>query len=82
MSARVPTRCQLREAARIRRSMNAVTADRPGTCAKIRYGTEAAAQLVAARMVKTKCEPDDTLRAYYCPRCAGWHVGHDKRWGK
>lgn len=49
---------------------------------RVRYGTEAAAQLVAARMVKTKGEPDDTLRAYYCPRCAGWHVGHDKRWRK
>lgn len=47
-----------------------------GTCAKVRYRDEIAAQLAlatVARQDKT-ARPKTERRAYRCPKCTGWHL--------
>lgn len=48
--------------------------DRSFSCErKVKYNTEATALKVADHMTEKK---NETIEAYKCRHCDGWHVGH------
>lgn len=45
---------------------------------KVAWPTKAEAK----RIAKGHTRPGDQIKAYRCPHCAGWHIGHPPRRGQ
>ncbi len=54
------------------------------TCAKRRYRTDIAAKFALGRIsaaIPDEDRPKRPVRTYRCPKCRGWHLTSQPKWG-